>query len=125
MHFPGMITGDTKLDLLARANLFVLPSDAEGFSIAVLEALASATAVLLSPDCHFDEVEQCGAGRVVPNDAVSLEAGLRQLMGDASALAEMGQKGLGLVRERYSWDTVCATLLNVYRAGIARRGYGA
>lgn len=58
--FPGMVSGEAKLDLLARADLFCLPSDAEGFSMAVLEALASGTPVLLSPGCHFPEVETAG-----------------------------------------------------------------
>ena len=120
--FPGMITGDVKLDWLARADLFVLPSDAEGFSIAVLEALASATPVLLSPACHFSEVEARGAGRVVPNDAVSIEAGLRELLDHFGALAGMGQKGLQLVREKYAWGTVCDATIDMYRAGIARVG---
>ena len=62
--FPGMVEGVTKNQLLARADLFCLPSTAEGFSMAVLEALASGTPVLLSPGCHFPEVEQAGAGRI-------------------------------------------------------------
>jgi len=66
--FPGMVTGEAKQELLRRADLFCLPSDAEGFSIAVLEALANSTAVLLSPACHFPEVEKVGAGCVVAPD---------------------------------------------------------
>ena len=118
--FPGMITGEVKFDLLARADLFVLPSDAEGFSIAVLEALASATPVLLSPACHFGEVETRGAGRVVPNDANAIEAGLRGLLDNAGALAQMGREGLELVREKYAWGTICDATIDMYRDGIAR-----
>ncbi|MEO1576578.1 MAG: glycosyltransferase, partial [Pseudomonadota bacterium] len=101
--FPGMMSGEPKLDLLARADVFVLPSDGEGFSMAILEALASATPVLISPGCHFDEVAQYGAGRVVDNDAASVESGLRALLDDPQGLPEMGQKGYELVRARYSW----------------------
>src|SRR2546430_12042828 len=63
--FPGMVTGELKQQLLTRADLFCLPSDAEGFSVAVLEAMAHKTAVLISPDCHFPAVEWANAGKVI------------------------------------------------------------
>src|ERR1043166_4787482 len=75
--FPGMVSGDEKADLLARADLFCLPSTAEGFSNAVLEALASATAVMLSPQCNFPEVESANAGVVVDADAGRMAAAMR------------------------------------------------
>ena len=71
-----MVSGSEKLDWLARASLFSLPSAAEGFSMAVLETIASSTAVLLSPGCHFPEVETAGAGRIVPQDPAALAAAL-------------------------------------------------
>ena len=118
--FPGMMSGEPKLDLLARADLFVLPSDGEGFSMAILEALASATPVLISPGCNFDEVAKNGAGAIVDNDAVSVEVGLRALLSEPAALGEMGQRGLALVRENYSWDRICGEMLETYRQGIDR-----
>ena len=42
--FAGMLTGDDKLAAFAVADLFVLPSYSEGFSVAVLEALAAGPA---------------------------------------------------------------------------------
>jgi glycosyltransferase involved in cell wall biosynthesis len=122
--FPGMMTGDEKLDLLARADLFALPSDAEGFSLAVLEALASATPVLLSPGCHFPEVETAGAGRVVASDPAALADALRQLLSDRATLAAMGRRGRSLVEDRYSWDRITDATEDAYREAIARRRIG-
>ena len=76
IFFPGMVSGDEKLDLLARADIFCLPSEAEGFSLAVLEALASSTAVVLSPGCHFPEVKAAGAGEIVAAEPEALAAAL-------------------------------------------------
>jgi glycosyltransferase involved in cell wall biosynthesis len=72
VFFPGMVTGEFKKRLLARANLFCLPSVAEGFSMAILEALASETAVLISPGCHFPEVQQSGAGVIAETEAQAM-----------------------------------------------------
>ena len=120
VRFPGMVTGAEKVDLLGRADLFSLPSDAEGFSMAVLEALASETAVLLSPGCHFSECETEGAGRVVPMDVESLAAALDDLLGDRERLETMGRRGRRLVESRYSWDRITEALLAVYAEGIER-----
>lgn len=118
--FPGMVSGELKLDLLARANLFCLPSDGEGFSMAVLEAMASATPVLLSPGCHFPEAERAGAGRVGPPDSVALVEALKDLLSVPERLKVMGQRGFELVRDNYSWDHITDQLLEVYREGIER-----
>lgn len=112
--FPGMVQGDLKLDLLARADLFCLPSDAEGFSMAVLEALASGTAVLLSPGCHFPEAESAGAGRIVSPDPDSLAAALAQLLAHPDCLKVMGKSGYDLVRRNYSWDRITDELVDAY-----------
>lgn len=118
--FTGMVTGDTKLDLLARANLFCLPSVAEGFSIAMLEALASATPVLLSPGCHFPAVETAGAGRIAPAEPEKLAAALADLLSQPDKLQAMGRAGRDLVAKNYSWDHITDQLLETYREGIER-----
>jgi glycosyltransferase involved in cell wall biosynthesis len=119
--FPGMLTGDEKADALARADLFSLPSMGEGFSMAVLEALAARTAVLLSPGCHFPEVDSAGAGAVVDADPAAMAAALLRLLSDRGKLAEMGEKGRRLVAERYSWEAVTDRLLEVYESARGER----
>jgi glycosyltransferase involved in cell wall biosynthesis len=118
--FPGMVEGALKMQLLARADLFCLPSAADGFSMAVLEALASGTAVLLSPGCHFPEVEQVGAGRVAGADLEALVGALGELLSDRSKLERMGQIGRRLVSERYSWEGVTNKLIDAYTEGASR-----
>jgi glycosyltransferase involved in cell wall biosynthesis len=118
--FTGMVTGDVKQDLLERSNLFCLPSDAEGFSMAVLEALANSTPVLLSPGCHFPEVETSGIGRIVSAEAGAMAKAMGKLLKDKHALEEMGRKGREFVVRHYSWDTIVYKMEDVYYAGIKR-----
>ena len=118
--FPGMVTGEAKQELLRRADLFCLPSDAEGFSMAVLEALANSTAVLLSPGCHFPEVEKVGAGHVVPPEPEALSKAIADLLDNPEELKEMGRKGRDLVLRHYSWDTITNQLIEAYTEGIER-----
>jgi glycosyltransferase involved in cell wall biosynthesis len=120
VRFPGMVTGDLKRRLLARADLFCLPSAAEGFSMAVLEALACGTPVLISEGCHFPDVERAGAGSVVRIDLDSLEGGLRRMLSNPSGLKEAGERGYRLVSQEYSWQRVTSTLIDTYVEGIQR-----
>lgn len=118
--FPGMVSGELKRDILIRADLFCLPSDAEGFSMAVLEALASSTAVLLSPGCHFQAVEESGAGRIVDTDPSTLAAGILDMILNRDKLREMGARGRELVRRDYTWEKITDSLLVAYEEGIVR-----
>jgi glycosyltransferase involved in cell wall biosynthesis len=118
--FPGMVTGEFKKRLLARANLFCLPSVAEGFSMAILEALASETAVLISPGCHFPEVQQSGAGVIAETEPQAMGEAMIQVLSSEERLKEMGGKGREFVRRNYSWDKITTEVMNVYSEGIER-----
>ncbi len=118
--FPGMILGELKKDLLARADVFCLPSDAEGFSMAILEALASATSVLISPGCNFPEVATANAGVVVNSDSNNISESLIQLLSNSEKLKKMGENGYRLAKNNYAWDTIANEIIDVYKDGLER-----
>ena len=67
--WTGMLTGDLKWGLLRLAEAFVLPSHQENFGIAVAEALACGTPVLISNKVNiWREIEQDQAGFVDEDD---------------------------------------------------------
>jgi glycosyltransferase involved in cell wall biosynthesis len=77
VSFPGMLTGDQKWGAIRRAEVFVLPSHQENFGLAVVEALACGTPVLISrPVNIWREIEASGAGLV---DEDNVEGCLRLL----------------------------------------------
>lgn len=120
VRFPGMVSDIRKTALLHRADLFCLPSDAEGFSMAILEALAHKTAVLISPRCFFPDVEKFGAGMIVEATTDGVELGLNRLLSQPELLKLMGESGHNLVRERYTWSRVTDMMIDAYEEGIRR-----
>jgi glycosyltransferase involved in cell wall biosynthesis len=77
VSFPGMMSGDLKWGALRRAEVFVLPSHQENFGIAVAEALACGTPVLISKPVNiWREIEASGAGLV---DSDTVEGCLRMI----------------------------------------------
>lgn len=118
--FAGMVEGEEKADILARADLLSLPSIGEGFSMAVLEGLASETAVMISPGCNFPEVEEAGAGVVVERAHIAMVTALEGLLSSSERLSVMGRAGRRLVEQHYSWDVITDRMLEVYARGMER-----
>ena len=114
VHLLGPLFGRSKWAALASAACFCLPSRQEGFSLAVLEALASRLPVVISSECHFPEVETVGAGLVVPLDPILIGEALARMVGDESLRRQMGVAGRRLVEDRYSWGRVVGLMTEVY-----------
>lgn len=112
--FTGALDGDDKLAALACADVFVLPSYAEGFSNAVLEALAAGLPVVISEHCNFPEVAEHGAGFVVRTDVGEIGRALATLLGDERRREEAGRNGRRMVAEGYGWPTVAEAFAGLY-----------
>ncbi len=68
VHWPGMLTGNTKWGALRAADAMILPSHQENFGFVVAEAMGCATPVLISDKINiWREVQACGSGLVEPD----------------------------------------------------------
>ena len=106
---------------LGMARIFVLPSHQEGFSIALLEALGAGLPVLITDQCHFPEVAVEDLGRVVPDDAPGVAAGLAELLAlDDAQLDAMGRRGKALVARQFSLDRIAEQLIALYSGAVNR-----
>ena len=114
--FTGALAGEDKLSAFACADVFVLPSRAEGFSNAVLEALAAGLPVVVSEHCNFPEVAEGGAGTVVPNDAAAIGEAIGWFLSEDRRRREAGAQGRRMVNERYGWPRVAAAFADLYRS---------
>ena len=99
-----------------RADIFVSPTYAEGFSNTILEAMASGLAVV---SCFAVGVVDCvhdGQTGLLsaPGDVPALAASLRRVLLDAGERARLAQAGLAECRRVYSWDAVGRQIMDVY-----------
>lgn len=113
------LTGPESHFLYSLCDIFVLPSHAEGFSVALVEALAHARPSLITRYCHLPLVASEGAGIVVDPTSKSIEEGLRTLLAASDdALSVMGQKARHLFDQFYTWDRIAEQLLGAYSSAM-------
>jgi glycosyltransferase involved in cell wall biosynthesis len=118
VHLVGPVYGPEKLAALRDCDCFCLPSRHEGFSIAVLEALACQAPVVITPGCHFPEVKESNSGIIADLDASAIAAGIAAMLGDPAAARQMGQNGRNLVVSRFTWPQLAKELIDNYRQVI-------
>jgi len=104
--------------LLASAEVAVVPSLYEGFSLPAVEHLASGTPLVASRAGALPEVVAEAAVLVKPGDPEEFAAALRGLLDDGAQRAELAARGLARVRERFAWPAVAAATVGLYRKAI-------
>jgi len=119
-----MLTGNEKLAALSRADIFVLSSYSEGFSMSILEAMACGLPVVITKQCNFPEVEGIGAGKIIDADANHLSEALIELLDNPELCKDMGDRGKRLVMEKYTWDKVADQMIAAYEEILGGRKGG-
>jgi len=114
--FTGIVAGSDKLDILAAAQLFVLPSYTENFGLAVVEAMAAGLPVVISNRVNiWHEIFEAHAGVVVNCDAEELAGAMERLLLNPVDAKEMGERARRLVKERFTWERVAPLMIELYR----------
>jgi glycosyltransferase involved in cell wall biosynthesis len=123
VKFVSGISDDELGDLLASAEIAVVPSRYEGFSLPAVEHMASGTPLVASRAGALPEVVGDAGVLVQPGDVEELAATLHRLHDSAEERARTGAAGLARVQERFAWPAVASATVEHYRAAIAQQNY--
>lgn len=125
VEFVSGISDDELARLYAEAELAVVPSLYEGFSLPAIEAMASGVPLVATTGGALREV----AGRdgetallVEPNDPGALAAALLAGLGDPGLRERLGAAGRSWVRERYTWPVTARQTAEQYYELLETRG---
>jgi len=113
--FCGFLDGEAKERLLGEADIFVMPSHHENFSLATAEAMAASLPVIVTDHVGISqEINDAAAGVVVPaNSSVALADAIESL-GNATYRQATGANARRLVAEKFSEERFRASLLHLY-----------
>jgi glycosyltransferase involved in cell wall biosynthesis len=103
-------------ELLQCMDVFVLASHEEGFSNAVLEAMAARRPVVATAlGGNLEQVVDGETGYLVPSkDPEAMAARLQQLLASSELARSMGEKGYQRVRETFSYEAMIAGMEQFY-----------
>jgi glycosyltransferase involved in cell wall biosynthesis len=112
--FAGPVGYTAMPAVYRQADIFVLPSQTEGMSIAILEALATGLPVVVTPtDGALGLVVDGVHGRVVPwADVPALAEALQQLTNDDESRQRMGEASRRRALD-YTWSAIAQKYLDL------------
>ncbi len=114
--FPGMVSGSTKASWFAHAEMFVLPSQDENFGVAVIEAAAYETPVIVSEHVGLaPAVASAGAGTVVSLDEAELADAISSMLSRGASSYRQSCRSLA---EKFSWPDTARQLETLYTSMI-------
>ncbi len=114
VHYLGVVDESTKLRLIQSAELVVLPSFSEGLSMVMLEALACATPLVVSPNCGLPEVQERGAGKIVPLDIKSFVQAILEVVTNRELRNIMSRHAFALAEQEFQSARVAARMARFY-----------
>ena len=122
VEYRGAVTGSAKTELLAAADIFVLPSFSENFGVVVAEALAHGVPVISTRGTPWQGLVDHGCGWWVEPDAQALSGALSEAIAlDDEERHEMGNRGRQYAG-RYDWGYIANDTADVYRWLLGRAG---
>jgi glycosyltransferase involved in cell wall biosynthesis len=107
VEFVKFERGEPLRNAFAAARIFFLPTRAESFGIAVVEAMASGCAVVSSADIPFEGM------RIRPDDSEAMAASIARLWANRGEMEAMGRRNMELAQQ-YNWDRFTKITIDTY-----------
>jgi glycosyltransferase involved in cell wall biosynthesis len=119
--FLDWVSGESLAELLTNAALFVLPSDLEGLSLALLDAMGAGVCVLTSDIPENREVVQDAGFTFHAGDVNDLTRMLALLAADPGMRAAAGRMEKEIIRAHYLWPHIASQISEVYEELMGRK----
>jgi glycosyltransferase involved in cell wall biosynthesis len=116
--FTGMLTGDMKYSALSAASIYIAPSYSEGFSMSILEGMASGLPCIFTTACNFPEAKEAHVAKVVEVNQEEITEALLWCLFNEEEAKKMGQRARQFILENYTWNAIAIKLIEVYRSII-------
>lgn len=129
VHFTGWVDQEQVAQLMARADVLVLPSYDEGLPLVILEALANGVAVVCTPVGEISSVLRDGVDAcfVTPGDVDGIAVALHKVLYDPGLMDTLGRNGRALYEKQFSLPHFFGSVARIHQRhfGVAAQPGGA
>lgn len=108
------VSGDTLDELLTNAMIFVLPSDLEGLSLALLDAMGAGLCVLTSDVPENREIVDGAGFTFERGNAADLADRLHFLIANPAVRDAAGRTAKKRIQNHYGWQKIATDIENAY-----------
>jgi len=124
VHFSGWSDQHQVSQLMAQADVLVLPSYDEGLPLVILEALANGVAVVCTPVGEIPAILSNGVNAyfVQPGDPIGIAAGLQRVLNEKVFRQALEQNGRKLYEEKFSFNQFFASLARIHQRHFGTAG---
>lgn len=112
--FTGFISGDVLKEIYSNAYLVTLPSDIEGMSLSLLEALAYGNALLCSDIPENTLVTEDKAMHFRKSDVKDLAEKLQEMCDNEEIVENLKKGASEFILSKYNWKDVAAATYDLY-----------
>lgn len=120
--FTGFISGDVLTEIYSNAYLVAQPSDMEGMSLSLLEALAYGNAVLCSDIPENTLVTENKAIHFQKSNVEDLADKLQKMCDDAAFVNDLKVGVDDFILNKYNWKDIAAATHDLYTKVLTKRG---
>ncbi|MGW9113402.1 glycosyltransferase [Microbacterium sp. NPDC055683] len=119
VEFRGRVNAAERADLLASADLFVLPSHDESFGMAVAEAMAARVAVLTTRHVGIaPAAASTGSLIMIEADPRSIASELERCLRDERYRTDVATRGRSYASATFRWDQAARRSLEAYELAV-------
>ena len=115
--FKGWVSGDKKNELFNKASIFCLPSYAEGFPMAVIDAMAFSLPVVTTTVGGIMDVFENERDILAfsPGDIITLAEKLDNLISDPVKRTKLANNAINIIKDKFDIIQVTHELDNIYK----------
>ncbi|MCF7820650.1 MAG: glycosyltransferase family 4 protein [Candidatus Pacebacteria bacterium] len=116
--FTGSLSGDALKELFSNAYIFVQPSEEEGLSIGLLEAMSYKNACLVSNiEANLEAIGK--AGKTFANRSIeSLKQELKYMLENQETTEDLKEQAYQRIKEKFLWENNIKKIIKVYSQAI-------
>ncbi len=113
--FTGMLTGEIKYAALSAAQIYIAPSYSEGFSMSILEGMASNCACVITTGCNFPEAKEANVAKVVDISVDNIVQSLLWCLDNPQESQNMAIEARKFILNNYTWQEIAKKLIDAYQ----------